>query len=464
MKKYLSVAVVGLVFVHLVSWLHGQAPAAAEVLAESDPMVKAWVPPVYPADLKKEKVTGQVQLELIVDEKGAVSAVKAVKSSDPRFEAAAIESVRQWTIDPGVSEGVRTAMGVKLTLRFQLPEPKHGLVPPMESWPKPLPKTDAKSEDQPRPEYPSEMMARKIPGRAVVAFVVKPDGSVSNLELGGTSHPAFVRPVLQAAASLKFSPAMQGDLPVSARIVSPMEFTPDVMFIGEKTTTHLEINGLSVRLSGEQTQSDLCTTPPEIWSIPDAIYPRGAALAGIEGEAVVEFEIDERGNPENVRVASSSAPEFGQVLVDALTAGGTFKPAKKDGRGVNVPMQWKHVFKLPAAEPVDGETSEDRLIRFLRSGQTIASAKGLDAKLRPLWRVAAPYPKELREEGTKGTAEVEIIIDRDGRVRLPYVVNATNEKFGRAAVVAASQWVFDVPMRGGQPTDVRVRVPFQFAP
>jgi TonB family protein len=243
-----------------------------------------------------------------------------------------------------------------------------------------------------------------------------------------------------------------------------MEFDPEVAVIGEATTPHLELNGLSLRLTGEQTPSDLCSRPPEIWSIPDPVYPRGAALAGIAGEGVVDFEVDERGNPENIRLVSASAPEFGQVLLDTLAAGGTFKPAMKDGRGVSVPMQWKYVFKQPAAEPAEGESPEDRLIRLLRSGQTIASAKGLDAKLRPLWRVAATYPKELRAEGPKGTAEIEVIIDQQGRVRLPYVVTATNELFGRAAVIAASQWVFDAPTRGGQPTDVRVRVPFQFSP
>jgi outer membrane biosynthesis protein TonB len=40
-------------------------------------------------------------------------------------------------------------------------------------------------------------------------------------------------------------------------------------------------------------------------------------------------------------------------------------------------------------------------------------------------------------------------------------VKTASETFGRAALVAASRWVFEPPMRGGQPVDVRVRLPFR---
>jgi TonB family protein len=78
--------------------------------------------------------------------------------------------------------------------------------------------------------------------------------------------------------------------------------------------------------------------------------------------------------------------------------------------------------------------------------------------------VAPAYPEALRAEGPKGSADVEFIIDRDGRIRWPRVVKTTHPEFGQAALVAINQWVFDLPTRSGQPADVRVRIPFQFAP
>jgi TonB family protein len=463
MKKYLGVAVAALALINFGGALRGQAPAGT--LAEGPPLVNAWVPPVYPENLKKENVTGQVTVQFIVDDKGAISAVKAEKSSDARFENAAVESVKQWTFAPGVSNGAPTAMGMKVTLHFELPEPKHGLMPPRESTPRPLPKSEAKPENMPNPEYPADLLARKIGGKAVAAFVVTPEGGVADLEVVGASHPAFVRPLVVAVRAARFTPAMQGDLPVSAQLVYPNEFVPDaVAAIGMTEATPMELNGLSLRLQDGQTQRDLCGRPPEIWSIPDPLYPRAAALAGIAGEAVVNFDVDGRGNVENVVVVSASAPEFGQAVVDALTAGGSFKPAMTDGRTVAVPMQWKHVFKQPEAEPAEGEAAEMRLIRLMKSGQIVEGPKGLDGKLKPLWRVAPAYPKALRGENPSGSANVEFVIDHEGRVRLPWVVNATHEEFGRAALIAASQWVFDAPTRGGKPTDVRVRVPFNFVP
>ncbi len=464
MKKYLGVAVAaGLALLNFSGALRGQAPASA--LPEGPPLVNTWVPPVYPEELKTENITGKVTVHFVVDDKGAISSVRAEKSSDARFENAAVDSVKQWTFTPGVSHGVTTAMGMKVTLHFKLPEPKHGLQPPQESTPTPLPKTEAKAENTPNPEYPVDLLARKIGGKAVVEFVVTPEGSVTELQVRGTSHPAFVRPLVAAVQASKFTPAMQGDLAVPARLVYPNEFVPDaVSAIGMTEATQMELNGLSLRLQEGQKQRDVCGRPPEIWSIPEPLYPRAAALAGIAGEAVVNFDVDGRGNVENVAVVSASAPEFGQAVVDALTAGGSFKPAMTDGRTVAVPMQWKYVFKQPEAEPVEGEAAELRLIRLMKAGQTVEGPKGLDGKLRPLWRVAPAYPKALRGENPTGSANVEFVIDRDGRARLPWVVNATHEEFGRAALIAASQWVFDAPTRGGQPTDVRVRVPFNFVP
>lgn len=95
--------------------------------------------------------------------------------------------------------------------------------------------------------------------------------------------------------------------------------------------------------------------------------------------------------------------------------------------------------------------------------KTIGTAKGLDGKLLPLYRVLPAYPKALLENGRPaGRADLEFVIDRKGRVRLPRVLNATHPEFGWAAATALAQWVFTAPARGGEPVDVRVRMPMEF--
>jgi TonB family protein len=436
--------------------------SGAAVLVESDPLVTSWVQPKYPAELAEQKIKGHVVLHLIVDEKGATRSLRVEKSSDTRFEAAALESVSQWVFTPGVDSGRYTAMGVSIRLNFPS---KPGLMPPLESMPRQLPKTDAKAESDPYPDYPADLLARQISGEVVVDYMVEPDGSVTGLEARASNQPGFVRAALEATRRLKFTPSMQGDLPVRATMRSPMNFYSSTSQFGATADTQLEVNGFTFRLGEGQSMMDLCDRRPEIWSVPEVVFPRAAALAGKAGEAIVTFDLNERGHAGNIVVVSASAPEFADVLVDALTFG-AFKPAMKGGRTVAVPMQWKHVFALPADEPAEGEGAEARLIRLLRKGEVISTPKGLDTKIRPLWRIAPIYPETLRAENPapKGTAEIEFIIDREGRVRLPGVVSASHALFGRAAVMAVAQWVFDPPTRGGEPVDVRVRLPLQFAP
>lgn len=105
------------------------------------------------------------------------------------------------------------------------------------------------------------------------------------------------------------------------------------------------------------------------------------------------------------------------------------------------------------------------LVLALQPGGTgIGSAKGLDERLHFLWSVQPIYPRALLTEKPGGQAKIEFIIDANGRVRLPRVVTASRDEFGWAAATAVSQWVFARPLRGGQPVEVRVSMPFDFVP
>ncbi len=57
---------------------------------------------------------------------------------------------------------------------------------------------------------------------------------------------------------------------------------------------------------------------------------------------------------------------------------------------------------------------------------------------------------------------LEVIVDRDGRVRLPHIRSATRPEFGWAAATAVSQWLFETPLKDGKPVDVRVVIPVKF--
>jgi TonB family protein len=113
--------------------------------------------------------------------------------------------------------------------------------------------------------------------------------------------------------------------------------------------------------------------------------------------------------------------------------------------------------------PTKGSVS--RLLEKVREkGEGITGATGLDRPLKPIWQAKPTYPSKMLPEKISGQAAVECIIDRDGRARLPRVKSATREEFGWAAATAISQWVFERPLRKGEPVDVTVTIPVNFNP
>ena len=94
--------------------------------------------PVYPPDLKKEKVTGVVNIEMIVDESGDVISMTVLTSSHPDFTKAALVALPEWKFEPGTKDGEVVKTLVRLPLTFALrnvPHPENPLRPRPESVP-----------------------------------------------------------------------------------------------------------------------------------------------------------------------------------------------------------------------------------------------------------------------------------------------------------------------------------------
>ena len=89
-------------------------------------------------------------------------------------------------------------------------------------------------------------------------------------------------------------------------------------------------------------------------------------------------------------------------------------------------------------------------------------ANELDAALKPIKQKAPQYPMTLFQEGPAGSAVIECIVDRYGRVCLPRIIEASEEEFGWAAATAAVGWRFAPPTVKGEPVDVKMRIPFEF--
>lgn len=436
--------------------LHAGPPPSDSVLADDAPMLSSWAPPVYPPAALKEKIEGNVKLRVVVDAQGQVTAARVLQSVDPRLDEAALAAVRSWKFTPGLEDGQPAACSMDIPIRFSVTtahvKSKPGFLPPYELLPQPSPRTEVEEKVTPQGEYPEILTERKIQGAVTFACTVNAEGRAVAPRITGASNVEFVLPALEALNHWEFTPARQGDLPVKAMVEAKVTFDGR----GNTREEVLAVNGL--------TAPDGSVPPlaPEPYIVTDPVWPYDLLMAGKRGSAVAEFTVWANGAVTAVKVREATSPEFGRALVAALETWG-FNPALDNGRAVSVPMVKRAEFSAVPAGKESATDPVERLIAARRANQ-IGPAKNLDEKLTPIYRAPPAYPASIAEgEQQAGAAEIEFVIDREGRARLPRIVSATREEFGWAAATAVSQWVFKAPCRGGKPVDVVVKIPFEFA-
>ncbi|HYP16185.1 MAG TPA: TonB family protein [Opitutus sp.] len=429
----------------------GRAADQADGLA----LLREWVPPVYPADALKARRGGMVNVRLIVDENGKPTRARAVEDSDEEFVVAALAAVNQWGFAPATESGKAVACCLETLVTFSPREGqrKASPVPPEDQVFRLAPRTEPKPTATPGGEYPEPLVERQLAGVVQFSCLVGIDGRAQRSKVLGASHADFVGPALRALEQWEFTPAMQGDLPIAAEVEARITF--DSVFA--KPAEVLAANGI--------TAPD--GTPPSSTPVPlvvvDPIWPLDLLLKGEGGSAVVEFTIRESGTVRNVRVKEASHPEFGHALTAAME-GWRFSRPLQDGQLAEVTLIKRHDFIVPTEDAGGGRGALARLVNGLRAG-SVSGAKGLDTRLAPTFQVSPGYPANLVGASAEaGSAQIDFVVDREGRARLPKVVSATREEFGWAAATAVAQWSFQLPRRGGEPVDVKVRIPFNFTP
>jgi TonB family protein len=435
-------------------------PSSSTPVVDGPAYLREWTPPEYPPQKLKEKAGATVMVRMIVDASGHVTTARALTGGDPEFIDAALAAVRKWKFDPATEGGKAVANCLEGPVEFS-PEaakrkPKPGGMPPQEQRPHPSPSTPVQEKFDPPGDYPAVLKDRMLP--AIVRFHsgVGADGRPVAPRIVAASHVEFVLPALATMERWEFTPAMQGDLPVASEVDGQITF--DSVLI--KPDEILAANAIT---APDGTAPPVAVEPRVV---ADPVWPIDALLSGEGGSATAEFTVTETGFVTGVRVREATKPVFGQALAAALETWLFSRPFDRNG-GVTVPLLKRAEFKaipVNATEDLGNDDPVTRLVLEMRKG-AIGGAKGLDERLMPIYRVAPQYPAALKAVGAQpGKAEIEFVIDRDGRARLPRIVSASREEFGWAAATAVAQWVFKPPQRKGAAVDVKVRIPFDFKP
>jgi TonB family protein len=157
-----------------------------------NPKLIKRVEPVYPEEARKAGTEGTIVLELKIDTKGAVEAVKILKAGPEALNKAAVEAVKQWKYEPMVIDGEAKPVLATVTVRFALKDKKSTVG----TWEKTgtdsetRPPVQAKGDVKPPklikkidPIYPEEARKAGIHGVVILEATTDKEGKVVDVKV-----------------------------------------------------------------------------------------------------------------------------------------------------------------------------------------------------------------------------------------------------------------------------------------
>lgn len=78
------------------------------------------VQPLYPAELKAARISGEAVVTFLVDVDGSVKNLRVERETDKAFGEAALQAVSAWKFSPGYKDGTPVCCQVTLPLKFAI--------------------------------------------------------------------------------------------------------------------------------------------------------------------------------------------------------------------------------------------------------------------------------------------------------------------------------------------------------
>lgn len=228
--------------------------------------------------------------------------------------------------------------------------------------------------------------------------------------------------------------------------------------------------GLAVVLGGAQAMGSPAVSAfvePVLVREVAPSYPLQVSSEGrYEGRVRALVEVDQNGKVADWLAVSATDERFLRPI-EAVIHSWHFEPARDGGEavpsGVEVDFRFEYsnaLFQLNSIQTTGAYLNQ---LRSVREAAWLTEVAALDGPLVP---VATPRP--LLAAGVEGAdrlgeALFTFLIDREGRVRMPVLVELEgDERLAQGAYVALKEWRFEPPRRGGEPVIVRVSQRFRF--
>lgn len=199
--------------------------------------------------------------------------------------------------------------------------------------------------------------------------------------------------------------------------------------------------------------------------VPPLMSSKLQMAAVSRGRVRIVLQVGEDGRPLDWMIVAYSHRDLADSTLDVVRRW-RFDPVKIESVPVRAQTELELEFKGP--DVVTISTVSDHLELFMRSvaGERLefrpCPVRELD-RIPLLLNVVTPhYSVAARDQGVRGSVEVQFYIDETGTVRLPAVLNADRIDIAMAALVAVRQWKFEPPTRHGRPVHVSAIQMFDF--
>lgn len=194
-----------------------------------------------------------------------------------------------------------------------------------------------------------------------------------------------------------------------------------------------------------------------------AFPPQLRATTVTAGYATIIFTVKPDGRIEDAMALEASDPAFVETTLEALE-----RWRLASARGNTTPRREVIQFDYRRTGTIASLSQNDASKAAFTTAPAPAPSirtltwQELDHTPRRLAGAMPEYPASLRAARTSGHATLDFVVDSDGKVRVPTVVESSAEEFGAAALDAVKRWRFEPPRSDGVAVNVHVLRSFSF--
>ncbi|HUG13180.1 MAG TPA: energy transducer TonB [Opitutaceae bacterium] len=344
------------------------APGGLEENVFVPPHILSKVAPTFPFEAARYGVGGAVLLDYVVDTNGIATEIKVRRRSHDVFASAAVSAVKKWKFAPALRDGLPVDRRARQLFTFTLDDSQmdeslrkgsesggKGVTVKSEGDPSKLPEslrydTAPKVWQLEHPKYPYALLAKSVRGSAQIAVVIGPDGKIATSKVVRADSPEFGYALQAAVEQFRYEPAIRNGDPTPTIVTVEEKFeiktAGENLVVSDEERAALKLELKNPEKIAKTTELD---AKPRAIHTPAPAYPRSLDEA-VDGEAVVEFLVNEDGRALLPRVISASRPEFGYAAVHGVSDW-RFEQPTRNGKPVTVRARVPFKFRAPEGYP-----------------------------------------------------------------------------------------------------------------